>query len=225
VNSPAKRHWYQFSLHGLALLVLGLCVGLVVGLAYSPFRKMAPNEAFAYRTPDYVIEPPDVIKVVVRGTQQGGASFDDDCMVGPDGKINVDRIGGVYVTGLTLAEAERELTREAAKIDPKATVEVSVSNYNSKKYYLLTRHNGSDEIMLMPFTGDDHVLDALAGLPAEMNLSESNIWVSRPVLGTKTKQGQILQVDYQAITEQANPLSNYQLLPGDRLFVEAKSLP
>lgn len=225
MNSTATRPWYQFSLRGLALLVLGLCVGLALGLAYSPFRKMAPNEAFAYKMPDYVIEPPDVLSIKIRYPQQIDANFDDECLVGPDGKIYVDQIGGLYITGMTLGEAQRALAGKAASIDQDATVELSIANYNSKKYYLLTTRNGCSYINLMPFTGNDHVLDALAGLETEMNLLESNIWVSRPVQGAKSKKGEVLQVDYKAITKHADPLSNYQLLPGDRLFVEAKPMP
>lgn len=223
MNSTATRPWYQFSLRGLALLVLGLCVGLALGLAYSPFRKMAPNEAFAYKMPDYVIEPPDVLSIKIRYPQQIDANFDDECLVGPDGKIYVDRIGGLYITGLTLWEAQRALAGKAASIDPEATVELSIASYNSKKYYVVTKLNGGDAIETAPITGNETVLDAIAQMGGVAKPNGHNIWISRPS-SQGTTANRILQVDYEQITSGANPLSNYQLLPGDRLFIEAKPM-
>ena len=48
-------------------------------------------------------------------------------------------------------------------------------------------------------------------------VSSKRIWISRPTreLGTV----QILPVDWFAITEEASTNSNYQILPGDRVFV------
>lgn len=221
---PSRRPWYQFSMRGLALLTMGLCIGLACGLAYSPFRKMAPNEAHTFKTPRYVVEPPDVLAVEIVSPGVPAMNLSDEYLIGPDGTLTVGQLQPLYVAGKTILEAQNELLQAARKLDRDAEVHASVAKYNSKRFYLLTRKNGADNICAMPFTGDEYVLDALAQLSPNFDLSSSNIWVSRPVLGANTTSHETLQVNYEAITERADPLSNYQLLPGDRLFVEAKPM-
>jgi polysaccharide export outer membrane protein len=68
-------------------------------------------------------------------------------------------------------------------------------------------------------TGSETVLDALAelkGLPA--GTSRFRIWLARPTPG-EAECRQVLPVDYMAITRGGSTETNYQLLPGDRLFV------
>lgn len=222
-DTNRRTTWLSFSLRGLGLLVVGLSIGLAVGLHYSPFRKMAPNEAFAYDVPDYIIEPPDVLSVTITYPSRIAADVDDQCLVGPDGRIGIP-IGdcsSVFVTGLTISDAKQELQQEARKVDPEAEATVTIEHYNSKKMYLISETPGGDNIVAMPFTGNDHVLDVLPHADASKPLSQANIWISRPRLNGD----QILPVDYEAITVHADPLSNYQLLPGDRVFVSSKPIP
>ena len=71
-------------------------------------------------------------------------------------------------------------------------------------------------------TGNETVLDALSqinGLPPAA--SKKRIWVACPV---PAKEGceQILPVDWCAITQRGLTDTNYQLLPGDRVYVQAQ---
>src|SRR5262249_52011406 len=53
--------------------------------------------------------------------------------------------------------------------------------------------------------------------------SKSRIWLARPSPAQADKV-QILPVDWKALTRSAATTTNYQVLPGDRIFVEAKPL-
>src|SRR5262249_45750283 len=68
------------------------------------------------------------------------------------------------------------------------------------------------------------VLDALStlgGLPAQA--SKKKIWVARPA-PSEVGCDQVLPVDWNAITQGGSTSTNYQLLPGDRIYVKADCL-
>ena len=71
-----------------------------------------------------------------------------------------------------------------------------------------------------PLTHSETVLDAVAALertPAD--LSRMDLWVLRPVVGGKS---QVLRIDWAGITTRGVVATNYQLLAGDRLFVQSR---
>jgi polysaccharide export outer membrane protein len=107
----------------------------------------------------------------------------------------------------------------------KLFVVVDVLAYNSKTYYVVTDGAGfGEQIYSFPITGGETVLDALArvnGLPEIA--SKRDIWVARrsPVPGTPE---QMMPVDYVGITQHAIAQTNYQILPGDRIYVKAEEI-
>ena len=61
------------------------------------------------------------------------------------------------------------------------------------------------------------MLDAIADIQGLEQVSSKKIWIARP---TSDKcRVQIMPVDWYAITELASPETNYQVLPGDRIFI------
>jgi polysaccharide biosynthesis/export protein len=62
------------------------------------------------------------------------------------------------------------------------------------------------------------VLDAIAQINGMESVSSKRIWIARPA-PHGTGCAQILQVDWRAITEYGRTATNYQLMPGDRLFI------
>ena len=76
----------------------------------------------------------------------------------------------------------------------------------------------------LPITGSETVLDAISqlrGLPPES--SKHRIWVARKVPGHSGGDN-ILPVDWVGITQKGEMKTNYQLLPGDRVFVQAEAI-
>lgn len=151
----------------------------------------------------------------------------------PDGTVFLGVYGSVPVSGYTLKQAAAAIRNALAKQlfdgegikEDRLLVVADVSGYNSKSYYVVTDGGGAGErVFRFPITGKEFVFDALAninGLPEES--SKRNIWVARrtPNMGDTD---QILPVDWVGITQHGYTVSNYQLFPGDRVYVKAQRL-
>lgn len=151
-----------------------------------------------------------------------------------DGSVGLGFWGAVPVTGLTLDQAAEAIRnhllqqpelRKAGTRPDKIVVVVDVIAYNSKRYYVITDGGGfGEQVFPFPVTGGETVLDALSninGLPDVA--SKRNIWVARrtPHPG---QPWQILPVDWVGITQHGITDTNYQVLPGDRVYVKAQRL-
>jgi polysaccharide export outer membrane protein len=140
-------------------------------------------------------------------------------LVGPDGRVNLGTYGSVFVTGMTLDQAraaiEQQLTAELE--DPQVFVDVLA--YNSKVYYIITQGAGlGDDVIRVPSTGNETVLDAVATLGGISQVSSTKMWIARPAPNGVGCE-QILPVNWSDISQGASTATNYQLMPGDRLFI------
>jgi polysaccharide biosynthesis/export protein len=71
-------------------------------------------------------------------------------------------------------------------------------------------------------TGNETVLDAIAQIHGLERVSSKRIWIARP---TDDPSGcQVLAVEWNALTAQGAAGTNYQILPGDRVFIEQDHL-
>jgi polysaccharide export outer membrane protein len=140
-------------------------------------------------------------------------------LVGPDGTINLGTYGSVYVTGLTLDEAKAAIEKHLSKHLDAPLVSVDVFSYNSKVYYVITEGAGfGDQVGRFPVTGNETVLDAVAQINGLSRLSSKDIWIARPA-PSGVGCDQVLPVDIEAIMKGGSTATNYQLLPGDRVFI------
>lgn len=140
-------------------------------------------------------------------------------LVTPDGTVTLGAYGSVSVVGKTLADAKRAIESHLARYhleDPEVAVDVYA--YNSKAFYVIYQGAGTgDSVYKFPVTGNDTVLDAVSKLEGLRAISSLRIWVARPTPnGTHV---QVLPVDWEAVVAQGAVATNYQLMPGDRLFV------
>jgi polysaccharide export outer membrane protein len=153
--------------------------------------------------------------------------------VRPDGTIYLGAYGTVSVAGLTTNQARLAIRSVLAKqinYDAGGTKEdsvlvlVDVVQYNSKTYYVITDGAGAGErVAEFPITGKEFVSSAIArigGLPEEA--SKRNIWVARRT--PQLNEEQILPVDWVGITQWGVTSTNYQLFPGDRVYVKAQRI-
>jgi polysaccharide export outer membrane protein len=157
--------------------------------------------------------------------------------VRPDGTVQLGIWKSVPVAGLTLdqvAESVRDhISRQEDPTKPgsggfrKETVRVVVDvlQYNSKPYYVIFDGGGmGEQVISFPVTGSETVLNAIAnvsGLPAVA--SKRNIWVARRTPHMNQPE-QILPVDWVGITQHGQTWTNYQVMPGDRIYVKAQRL-
>jgi len=139
--------------------------------------------------------------------------------VAPDGRVNLGIYGPVKLSGLRVEDAKRKLEEHLSKWFETPTISLNVHAYNSKFYYVITestnQRSDGESVFRMPSTGNETVLDAVASLGG-LEKSNVTIWISRP---NREGTDATLKVDWDAITRGANTTSNYQLLPGDRLFI------
>jgi polysaccharide export outer membrane protein len=142
--------------------------------------------------------------------------------VGMDGYVNLGTYGQVYVTGLTIPEAKAEIEEHLSAFLENPQVAVDVYTYQSKVYYVITEGGGppfGDQIARFPITGNETVLDALTQVQGLSPRSSKNIWIARPSPGSDDCF-QILPVKYADVTGKGGIATNYQILPGDRVFVQ-----
>jgi polysaccharide export outer membrane protein len=140
-------------------------------------------------------------------------------LVGPDGTINLGTYGTVFVTGKTLQEAKEAIEEHLSKHLDAPLVSVDVFSYNSKVYYVITEGAGyGDNVARFPVTGNETVLDAIAQINGLSRLSSKDIWIARPA-PSGVGCDQVLPVDIEAIMKGGATATNYQLLPGDRVFI------
>src|SRR6185369_14477460 len=87
-------------------------------------------------------------------------------------------------------------------------------------YVVLDGAGAGQTVVRLPITGNETVMDAISqvnGLTAVS--SQDRIWISRPA--PEGNCHQILPVDWKSVVECADTATNYQVLPGDRVFVAA----
>jgi RNA polymerase sigma factor (sigma-70 family) len=228
---------------GALLLAGALAVGVTEGLyrawasgtgqVAAPVKPDGTPQGTARGSPPYVIEPPDIL--VVRGIDAvtgAGPSLDGEHLVRPDGTMGLGVYGSVPVTGLTTEQAAEAIARRlheagaAGRLgaeEVRRKLKVEVTAYNSKFYYLITDLAGQgDQVYRLPITGADTVLDAIAQVdPGPAVGGGYRVWVERPPPEGGTP-AQVLTVDWKGMIQGGETRTNYVVLPGDRVHLQAE---
>ena len=145
-------------------------------------------------------------------------------LVGPDGTVNLRQYGVVHIAGKTVTEARIAIQKHLTQFLDSPELSVDVIAYNSRVYYVVTQGAGiGDSVRRLPVTGNETVLDALAQIGGLSQVSSTKIWIARPAPHNFGCQ-QILPVDWYAITQGAQTATNYQIMPGDRVYVAEDEL-
>ena len=160
------------------------------------------------------------VEVSVSLLQSSGAQqVTGQHLVGPDGRVNLGTYGSAFVAGMTIEEARDAVEKQLALKLEDPEVFVDVLAYNSKVYYVITQGAGfGDDAVRLPITGNETVLDAVANIGGLSQFSSSRLWIARPAPNGVGCE-QVLPVNWDDITRGASTATNYQLMPGDRLFI------
>jgi polysaccharide export outer membrane protein len=119
-----------------------------------------------------------------------------------------------------VTEARLAMQKHLAEFLDSPELSVDVQAYNSKVYYVITAGAGlGDNVRRFPVTGNETALDAISQVNGLSQLSSMNIWIARPAPGGFGCE-QILPIDWVAITRGAATGTNYQVLPGDRIYIQ-----
>lgn len=186
----------------------------------APVPAPVPRELAMALLPAHVVEPGDTL-LVQPVELDAPVRLPPDQPVQPDGTIDLGQYGRPVVAGKTLPEIET-VVRDAIKAKEKNPVAITVRLLArpGKVFYVLGEVNAPGAF---PITGHDTVLSAItqAGGPTRRS-SPQNIIVSRPTTPDGCRV--VLPVCYTNIVQLGDTSTNYQIQPGDRIFVPSKGM-
>jgi polysaccharide export outer membrane protein len=140
-------------------------------------------------------------------------------LVAMDGRVNLGTYGSVFVAGMTIEDARAAVEKQLSNQLEGPEVFVDVLAYNSKVYYIITQGAGmGDDVVRAPITGNETVIDAVANLGGISQVSSTKMWIARPAPNGVGCE-QILPINWKDVSAGASTATNYQLMPGDRLFI------
>jgi polysaccharide export outer membrane protein len=146
-------------------------------------------------------------------------------LVRPDGTVGLGVYGSVSVTGLTIEEAKLAIERHLSRNFRRPEVSVDVAAFNSKLYYVILDGAGNgQQVVRLPATGNETVLDAIAQVNGLLPVSNKReICLARPSLDDQFGD-QVLPVDWVGLTTRGRTATNYQLQPGDRVYINSEAI-
>ena len=192
----------------------------------SPPAPAVPRELAKELHPAYVVEPGDTL-LVQPADLDSPVRLPPDQVVLADGTIDLGVYGRPVVAGktqeqivaqvgavITAKESEREKLKEPV------VVTVRIIGRTSKVYYVLGEVNAPGAF---PVNGFDAVLDGIIRAGGVTNRAGlQNIVVSRPTPPDGCRV--VYPVCYSNIVQLGDTSTNYQLQPGDRIYVPGKGL-
>lgn len=184
-----------------------------------PVSPATPRELNKHVLPPYTVEPGDVL--LVQPTDlDSPVRLPGDQPVLPDGTINLGKYGTLVVAGKTVEEiAAMVRALVEAQVKGAGFIAVRVVTRVSKVYYVLGEVNAPGAY---PLAGRETVLDGLlAAGGLNDRASRKNIILARPSLPDACRV--VLPVCYTDIVQLGDTATNYQLAPGDRIYVPNKS--
>ena len=196
--------------------------GLSIQDAQSAVRKHLRSYAVApdgtrtgLKNPQVSVTWPDIA---------GKQAISGEHMVRQDGHVQLGIYGSVHVAGLTLDDARAMIEAHLSQHIHQPEVSVDVLGFNSTSYYVIMDGGGyGEQVRKLPITGNETVLDAIAAVDGLSQVSSKRIWVARPA-PAGTGVAQVLPVNWHDISVQGITDTNYQLFPGDRIYVQADRL-
>ncbi len=182
-------------------------------------EKQKPERASSASliSPSYIVMHTDLLLVEVVGLPKESPLKEVQCLVGPDGTISLGAYGRVHAAGLTLEKiCEAVAVKLAPHSDTEAKVDVQVNliGCNSKVYYVIATGKGNEQVFRFAYTGGDTVVAAVLHAGLVTNAIKGRVFVRA------CPSGNILEVDWRAITQKGKTETNYLLQAGDRIFVE-----
>ena len=181
---------------------------------------LVPRELEKQPLPTYTVEPGDVL-LIQSADLDSPVRLPGDQPILPDGTINLGRYGPLQVMGKTVPEVEG-MVRKAVLAQTKDAGNISVRliSRQSKVFYVVGEVNSPGRF---PLNGNETVLDAIL-LAGGLNdrASRDNIILSRPSKPNCPRM--VLPVCWKQIVQLGDTTTNYQLAPGDRIYVSTRGI-
>jgi polysaccharide biosynthesis/export protein len=180
-----------------------------------------PRELNKTTLEEYRVEPGDGL-LVLPSELESKVRVPADQTVLADGTIDLGKYGRLYVAGKSVPEIEAAVqaaVKAVEKDEDIGFIDVRLVNRQSKVYYVLGEVTTPGKFQLV---GNETVLD---GILAAGGMTDRSSWrdviLVRPC-GDGT--GLVLKVDIGAVIRLGEAATNYQLAPGDRIYVGSRHL-
>jgi polysaccharide export outer membrane protein len=171
------------------------------------------------------LNPPIEVTVALvesRGLQQIRGQH----LVRPDGTVGLGVYGSVHVDNLTIDEARAAVENHLSQFLLKPEISLDVAGFNSMVYYIVTDGGGAGELVTrLPMTGKTTILDAMSQVNGLSPISSRyRVFLVRPTADSCKGDDQVYKVEWNNIVRHGRVGTNYQVMPGDRIYVYASPL-
>lgn len=187
--------------------------------AKSPLPNGLPHELSKQALQEYFLEAGDRILIEPTSLDSKFKSMGDQ-KIQVDGSIDLAEFGRIRVTGMTVESVEDAIEERVKAIGgERVAVNVQLIESNAAEVYVLGEVGSPGAYML---DGNETVLDAIlraGGLTSKA--SPCDMILVRPTDPCACRV--VLPICYRQITQMGDVSSNYQLLPGDRIVVGART--
>jgi len=178
-----------------------------------------PRELSKMLMAEHRVEPGDVL-LIEPAQFDASIRLAGDQTVQPDGAIELGHYGRLLVAGKTTEEIRVEvenLVSEKAK--KKVPVNVRLIEMNGKVVYVLGEVNSPGAY---PLTGNETVLDAIIAAGGVTDQADqTRVVLNKPTAPVGCRV--VLPICYKHIVQIGDTSTNYQVEPGDRIFVPSES--
>lgn len=170
---------------------------------------------------EHRIAPGDVLGISYNNTEDPSKSEGNPFAVGPDGTIQIVSQGRKSrVAGLTFAEAKSAIQQDIGV----SNVTVTMLRPRNAYFYVIVENTGDDDdrMLRFPYRGAETVLDVLFKIEELPPLERADVSIFQPSIDGNSAP-RSFPVSWKAIASGQDTSTNYQILPGDRIFVREKA--
>jgi polysaccharide export outer membrane protein len=185
-----------------------------------PEPQPLPRELAKGVLPGYYVEPGDTL-LVQPANLDSPVHLPVDQVVLPDGQIELGAYGRLMVVNKTPEEIESDVQTLIDQQTPNAgKITVRLVGRQSKVYYVLGEVNSPGAY---PLVGRETVLDAIIAAGGLTDAADRGaITFTRPTMPEDCRV--VLPICYSEIVQIGDTSTNYQVGPGDRIYVPSMTL-
>ncbi len=186
----------------------------------APLPSQLPIEKCKTVLPAYYVEPGDDL-LIEPVDFEADLRLPADQRVLVDGTVDLGEYGRIVVSGMTVEQIENAIeSRVETVVGKRHAINVRLLEANAAQVYVLGEVGSP---AAYPLVGRETVLDAiLAAGGLTSRASPCDIVLVRPTGPCDCRV--VLPVCYRQITQLGDTTTNYQLQPGDRIYVGGRSL-
>jgi polysaccharide export outer membrane protein len=201
----------------ITLVIAAVTLGMATGCAphYTDYDSFIKTPRPIVGGKPYIIEPPDVIRLISPNAPE---LHNVSVQLRPDGYVTFYLLGDIFAAGKTPSQLGTEIEEKVMRFYQDATVQVTMTGFRSKVYYMA----GETNMGPRPYTGRDTVLDAVLSAGVPRTSWPSKLYILRPdENGGATKR---MSINFKDMIAKGDVTQNVVLEEGDILVLPTHPL-